>query len=257
MSELSHSLERQALICATRGTVFSFFTQTERFAAWWGAGSTIDARPGGVVRICYPNGVVVSGAVLEVAPERRIVFTYGYEGPEPRIPPGGSRVTIELDDLPEGTLVRLRHELADADNRDAHDPGWRYQLSVFANVAAADQHSDLSRVVDRWFEVWAITDAAARRGALVEIVTDDVVYRDMHGCIAGIRDLEGHIGAAQQHIPGGVVARDGEPRVCQGACLVDWVARGVDGQQVGRGTNACELAPDGRVRRVVAFWATS
>ena len=36
---LEHSLERTVFIAATRATVFRFFTDSERFAAWWGAGS--------------------------------------------------------------------------------------------------------------------------------------------------------------------------------------------------------------------------
>src|SRR5262249_31637658 len=81
------------------------------FAAWWGAGSEIDARPGGVMRIRYPNGVLASGEVLEVVPHERVVFTYGYEDASRPLRPGGSRVTVTLDERPEGTLVRLRHEL--------------------------------------------------------------------------------------------------------------------------------------------------
>ena len=32
---------------ADRETVFRYFTDSGRWAAWWGAGSTIDPRPGG------------------------------------------------------------------------------------------------------------------------------------------------------------------------------------------------------------------
>ena len=37
---LSHTLERSILIRARRDIVFRFFTDTSRWAAWWGAGST-------------------------------------------------------------------------------------------------------------------------------------------------------------------------------------------------------------------------
>ena len=43
---LAHSLDRAILIRAERDLVFSFFTDTVRWAAWWGAGSSIDARCG-------------------------------------------------------------------------------------------------------------------------------------------------------------------------------------------------------------------
>jgi len=39
-------LEVTVHIEAQPETVFSYFTDSVRWAAWWGAGSTIDARPG-------------------------------------------------------------------------------------------------------------------------------------------------------------------------------------------------------------------
>ncbi len=76
---LPHSLERTITIEASPDTVFRFFTDSARWAAWWGAGSSIDARPGGMVKIRYPGNVEVSGEVLEIANGKRIVFTYGDE----------------------------------------------------------------------------------------------------------------------------------------------------------------------------------
>ena len=58
---LAHTLDRAILIRAERDLVFSFFTDTARWAAWWGAGSSIDARRGGRVFIRYPGGTEVSG----------------------------------------------------------------------------------------------------------------------------------------------------------------------------------------------------
>lgn len=95
---LPHHLDRSVSIRARRATVFSFFTDSARFASWWGQGSTIDARPGGAVVIRYPNGVVARGEVLEVRPPDRIVFTFGYDGDDKPIAPGSSRVTVTLRD---------------------------------------------------------------------------------------------------------------------------------------------------------------
>ena len=90
-SPLTHSLARRVLIRASRDIVFSYFTDPARWEAWWGAGSTIDARPGGRMSIVYPNGITASGQVVEVVAPERIVFTYGYESGQP-IAPGASRV---------------------------------------------------------------------------------------------------------------------------------------------------------------------
>src|SRR5690348_11889052 len=110
---LAHRLDRTVIIQARPDVVFRFFTDNARWAAWWGAGSTIDPRPGGVVHIRYPGGNVASGEVLEIHPPERIVFTYGYASGEP-IPPGASRVSIQLEAVERGTRLRLTHELDDA-----------------------------------------------------------------------------------------------------------------------------------------------
>ena len=47
---LTFVVERTVLIAARRETVFDYFTDSARFAAWWGKGSTIDPRPGGALR---------------------------------------------------------------------------------------------------------------------------------------------------------------------------------------------------------------
>lgn len=252
---LEHSLERTVFIAATRSTVFRFFTDSERFAAWWGAGSRIEPRPGGAVHIRFANGVVVSGAVVEVEPERRIVFTYGYEGEGKPIPPGGSLVTVTLAEESRGTRLHLRHELPTAAARDEHVQGWRYQLALFANVAASDQHAGLEPRVDAFLGAWAELDAAARRARLASAAQEGMVFRDRFSCTSGLDDLATHIGAAQVHMPGLRLEREGPVRECQGIALADWVAKGPDGAVRARGIDVFELAADGRFAAVTGFWA--
>ncbi|MFN7976385.1 MAG: SRPBCC family protein [Acidobacteriota bacterium] len=250
-----HSLSRAVSIRAERETVFRYFTDPERFAMWWGAGSNIDARPGGRLVIRYPNGVLATGEVLEVHAPERIVFTYGYEDPGKPIPPGGSRVTITLEEEPSGTMLRLVHALADAAARDAHVPGWRYQLAVFANVVAREQHAKLADVVDRYLAAWNEADAGKRRELLASSTVPDVAFADGFGCVRGQDELEGHIAAARMHRPGMTLSRAGDPRQCQGTAVCDWLAAGPDGATAARGTNVLDLAPDGRLARIVGLWS--
>ena len=163
---LAHRLDRTLVIQARRETVFQFFTDTPQWAAWWGSGSTIDARPGGRMLIRHANGVEVSGQVLEVQAPERIVFTYGYVAGKP-IPPDGSRVTIRLDHHPKGTLLQLTHEFADVQPRDEHVQGWRFQLSLFANLIANTVNKDATSLVDQWFATWSEPDAATDRKSVV------------------------------------------------------------------------------------------
>jgi uncharacterized protein YndB with AHSA1/START domain len=254
MTVLAHQLNRTLVIGAPPALVFRYFTDSTRWAAWWGAGSAIDARPGGRVYIRYPGDVEAVGEVIEVSPPSHIVFTYGYVKGTP-VPPGGSRVTIRLEPDPGGTRLQLTHAFTDAAVRDEHVQGWRYQLSVFANVVADDAHGEIAATVDRWFGAWNEPDAAARTAAIESIAAPSIRMRDRFSCVDGTDELTTHIGAAHRFMPGLRIAREGTPRHCQGTVLVDWTATGLDGQPRGRGTNVFTLAPDGRVESVTGFWA--
>jgi len=253
MKGREHVVERTVTIAARRETVFGFFADSARFAAWWGEGSTIEPRPGGKVHIRYPNGVEAGGAVVEIEPVHRIVFTFGYASGDP-VPIGGSRVTIRLEESPRGTVVRLRHELPSASAAEVHVQGWRYHLSVFAHVVTLEAHAAASTLADRFFALWAETDPAKRRAALEAIALPDLSFRDPYSCLAGCDEVDAHIAAAQRFMPGVVLERRGEARQCQGTALVDWVVRAADGSVRTQGTNVFELAPDGRVARVTGLW---
>jgi len=250
---LTHRLDRTIVIGAPPAAVFKYFTDSARWAAWWGAGSTIDARPGGRVFVNHPGGVEASGEVVDITPPSRIVFTYGFNSGKP-IGPGESRVTIDLEKIPQGTRLRLSHALADAAVRDEHVQGWRYQLSVFANVVADEVHAKAADLVDAWFDAWNETDAAARVRRLAAIASPGVRMHDRFSCIDGADDLAPHIGAAQRFMPGFHLQRAGAPRQCQGVVLADWTASGPDGQTRASGTNVFTLGADGLIDAVTGFW---
>ncbi|HEU4530240.1 MAG TPA: SRPBCC domain-containing protein [Steroidobacteraceae bacterium] len=259
MSALPHRLKRSVLINAERSTVFGFFTDSALFASWWGAGSTIEPRPGGRVVIRYPNSVVALGTVEALVPDQSIVFTYGYEKPDGAqlrghgIAPGASRVSITLRDSEDGTVVDLEHEFETPAQRDMHDPGWRFQLSLFANVAAKHQHAAAPARMDTWFAAWNESRSQERLGILRALAEPTLRFRDGFAAIAGIEELSAHIGATHMHMPGISLRRAGEPRECQGMLLVDWIAARPDGKEAARGTNYVSLSPRGRVREVIGF----
>ena len=249
---LTHRLDRTITIEAPPPLVFAFLTETPRWASWWGPGSEIDARPGGLLKIRYPDSTEAVGEVLEISPPRRLVFTYGYASGA-MIPPGGSRVTIDLE--PEGgaTRVRLSHEFADEKARDHHVQGWRYQLSLFANVVADVVFAGAADTVDAWWDAWAEPDAEARRRMLACIASAGVRFRDRFSCIDNIADLVAHIGAAQQFMPGIRMSRSGDVRQCQGTAVVDFSVRSPDGVERGTGTNVFVFRADGLLESVIGF----
>jgi uncharacterized protein YndB with AHSA1/START domain len=244
MNELPHNLNRTVLIRATPEIVFSFFTDSARWASWWGAGSTIDASR---IYIRHPNGVEVSGDIIEVEPMRRIVFTYGYASGAP-MPPGASRVTITLEPDPEGTRLRLFHEFAEAPARDLHIQGWRFQLSLFGNVASNAAFAHADETVDAWFAAWLIADASERNAALDRVAAPGICFRDRYGLLDGAADISAHIAAALRFMPGMGLKRKGAVRHCQGTVLADWGAPGPDGVERMSGTTVFTLAPDGRIQ---------
>ena len=250
---LPHQLDRTIVIEAPREAVFKYFTDSARWAAWWGKGSTIDARPGGKLYVRHPDGTEASGDVVDVTPPSQVVFTYGFVKGTP-IPPGASLVTIRLEPAARGTRVHLAHAFAEAGPRDHHVQGWRYQLSLFANVVTDEIHRDAAVLVDAWFAAWAEPDETAREAALAAIAAPDVRMRDRFSCIEGMRELMPHLSAAQEHMPGMRLQRTGEARHCQGTVLADWTAVGPDGAPRGKGTNVFTLGPDGRIESVTGFW---
>jgi uncharacterized protein YndB with AHSA1/START domain len=255
-ANLPHVLERTLVIHARRETVFRFFTDSARWASWWGAGSAIDPRPGGRVVIKYPGDVEAAGEVIDIAPPDRLTFTYGYAAGTP-IAPGASLVTIRLEACGAGgrdTRLMLAHAFSDAAARDQHVQGWRYQLSLFANVVANDVHRDAAAIVDAWLDAWSSADATSRAAALARIAEPTVQFRDRFSAIDGVDELQVHLDATQRFMPGIRLQRDGDIRHCQGVALADWIARSPDGQERMRGTNVFMLNSDGRIDSVTGFW---
>jgi uncharacterized protein YndB with AHSA1/START domain len=250
---MPHRVERSILIHAGRDTVFGYFTDSERWARWWGQGSTIEARAGGAVRIVHPGGVQVAGEILEIDPPSRLVFTYGYVSGTP-MPVGASIVTVQLEDDREGTRLNLSHAFADEKARDEMVQGWRFQLSLFANLVSNDLHAGASTAVDGWFAAWSEPDAARREAMLDRLATEEVRFKDRFSLIDGLSDLRPHLAAVHRFMPGMRLEREGDVRHCQGTVLADWVARAADGTERGRGTNVFAIGHHGRIESVTGFW---
>jgi len=248
---LPYTLERTVVIHASPETVFRFFTDSVRWAAWWGTGSTIDPKAGGKVYVRHPGAVEAVGEVLEIEPPQRITFSYGYATGKP-MPPGASRVTIRLDPEPRGTKLHLTHEFAEAAARDEHVQGWRFQLAVFSNVVANEVYANAAAVIDQWYTAWSVPDDKTREDLLAKTVNAAIQFRDRYSLLDGIPDLVAHTGAAQRFMPGIGLQRKGDVRHCQGTVLAEWVARSSDGQEKMSGTSVFVFAPDLKIESVTS-----
>lgn len=76
--------------------------------SWLGA-DELDARPGGVVHVDDESGVRF-GVVEEVEPARRLTFWWAGDDDAPP-----SYVELVLEPLGDGTRIRVRESLVDAD----------------------------------------------------------------------------------------------------------------------------------------------
>jgi hypothetical protein len=163
-------------------------------------------------------------------------------------------VTIDLEPDGAGTRLHLVHEFADAFARDQHVQGWRFQLSVFANVVADEVFAGAAGLVDAWFDAWAETDDAARTAAFTRIAAASLRFRDRYSMLDGISEVSTHAGAAQKFMPGIRLQRQGEIRHCQGTVLADWSATASDGAVRMSGTSVFVLGGDGRIQAVTGIW---
>jgi hypothetical protein len=205
------------------------------------------------VVIRHPDNTEVSGEVIDIVVPERIVFTYGNKSGHP-IPPGGSLVTIRLTDEGKHTRLHLVHAFADREMRDQSIQGWRFQLSLFANVVANEVHAGAAAVVDAWFTAWSEPDSAVRRTTLARVAAPQIRFKDRFSLIDGVTELMVHLDAASRFMSGIRLEREGEVRHCQGVVLADWVARAIDGGERSRGTNVFVLDSDGYIESVTGFW---
>ena len=128
-------VEREVRIAARPELVFQYFVDPERVARWLGQALTHDVRPGGEIRTLIAGEHVAAGHFVEIVPPRRLVYTMGWDEPNHPIPPGSTRVEIDLTADGEGTLLQFRHTGLPADAVSDHAGGWTHYLNRLAIAA--------------------------------------------------------------------------------------------------------------------------
>lgn len=121
-------------VAAAPAAVYAYLTESERWARWQGAEATIEARPGGLFRMLMGNGTCARGQFVELVPDKRVVFTWGWID-MPDLPPGSTIVEIDLEQDGDGTVIRLTHRELAADQADLHRMGWEHYLGRLATCA--------------------------------------------------------------------------------------------------------------------------
>jgi len=128
-------LVREIMIDATPETIWPFLTQADKHVEWLGTVAEIDARVGGSYRVLVGGQHPAAGEYVEVVPNEKVVFTFGWEQKDHPIPAGSTTLEISLHPEGDKTRVRLVHRGLPADALDDHGQGWAHYLDRLAIAA--------------------------------------------------------------------------------------------------------------------------
>jgi uncharacterized protein YndB with AHSA1/START domain len=126
---------RERLIAAPVDLVWSLISSSEGLREWMAVEATVDLRVGGGIRWVHDNGWIVAGTIRDIAPMRRLVFTYGWEEGGFPVPLESSLVTIELTARGAVTELTVRHEGLTAAMAEQHTGGWQMFIGRLAERA--------------------------------------------------------------------------------------------------------------------------
>lgn len=140
-----NDLVREIMVDATPDTIWPFLVDAEKMTSWMGTEADLDPRPGGTFNVLIQGQHRGVGEYVEVVPNEKVLFSFGWDAEGNPITPGSTTVEISLH--PEGskTLVRLTHRgLPDANAVDDHGKGWAHYLERLA-VATTGGTNDVDR----------------------------------------------------------------------------------------------------------------
>lgn len=129
---------RSIEIEASPATVWQFFATQEGLRRWFESGIEIDMRVGGTYRFFETEaGAWISGHVLEIVPERRLVLSW-FEDDSDWLHP--IRLTFSLEEVPGGTRVTHQYDGFAGIGKPTWD---RTQRAYDAGI---DRHASLHRL---------------------------------------------------------------------------------------------------------------
>src|SRR5262249_13775958 len=113
-------VERRLFIAASPTRVYELLTDAHQLMEWMAPHAEVDPQPGGALTWTHAHGHRVIAPFVALVPARRIVFTYGWDREDVRIPPGSTTVEINLRPHDRGTELHLVHRGLAGPLADAH-----------------------------------------------------------------------------------------------------------------------------------------
>ncbi len=125
-------------VAVAPAVVYSYLTESSKWARWQGVEATVEAKKGGVFAVTMPTGGRAQGEFIELEPDRRVVFSWGWVGHD-GLPPGSSTVEIDLLPAAGGTLIRLTHRGLPPEELGLHTAGWNRYLPRLGSAAEGNR----------------------------------------------------------------------------------------------------------------------
>jgi hypothetical protein len=112
----------------------------------------------------------------------------------------------------------------------------------------------MSEVVATYGAAWNEPDERSRRKLLEDAWTDDGVYCDPTAQVNGREEFVAHIAGFHEQFSGARIEMTSGVDGHDSWLRFAWRMVGADGAPITQGFDVGELAPDGRLRRIVGFF---
>lgn len=112
-------------------------------------------------------------------------------------------------------------------------------------------------VIAAYDAAWNERDRTAQRRLIESAFSDDGELIEPRGRFPGPDAISERLAGFQERFPGGRVDITTGIDEHNGFARYGWTLRGADGAVLLEGIDVCELAPDGRLRRVVMFFGSA
>ena len=131
---MSETFRTSIDIAATQEQVFDYFVRPELLVRWMGDFARLEAVAGGVFSV-DSNGVLIRGHFVRVERPNLIEIAWGEAG-NIAMPPGATRLLVNLVPHGGGTRVMLEHSRLVPGEAQKHAIGWPHFIGRLGIAAA-------------------------------------------------------------------------------------------------------------------------